>query len=368
MDWQERSEALRRSFTPAAPVKDQELFAGRQSQLVRVADSFVAPGEHAAIFGERGVGKTSLASIAEVIATVSGRLAVRINCQANDSFDSIAHRLGEAFDRRLRVDRATGRVSAELGGVVPGAVELLTGVQAGAPAVLTALEMLASVTEVVIFLDEFDRLGETTVHTDLVDLMKTLSDHVLPITIVVVGVASNVDSLIDEHESIGRGLNEIEMPRMSAPELQEVITRGLNPAGMTASPDATEFVAQLSIGLPHYTHLMALQAGLQAVADESSEVRLGHVLTGLAPAVNRAQQHVARLYHQATHSTQANLLREVLLAACLTPTDDRGYFAPGDVRAPLAEVLGRRMEIPSFAGHLSAFAGERGPVLEERPH
>jgi len=46
MEWQERAQRLRRSFTPAAPVTDTELFAGRQRQMVRVSDTVDAPGEH----------------------------------------------------------------------------------------------------------------------------------------------------------------------------------------------------------------------------------------------------------------------------------------------------------------------------------
>jgi len=39
---------------------DRRLFRGRRSQLVRPLGVTGAPGQHAIIFGERGVGKTSL--------------------------------------------------------------------------------------------------------------------------------------------------------------------------------------------------------------------------------------------------------------------------------------------------------------------
>lgn len=368
MEWQERAEALKASFTPAAPVRHHELFAGRQEQLIRVVDSIGAPGEHAAIFGERGVGKTSLATISEAVARIRGLVAARINCTANDlDIAAVARRIGEALDRHLRIARVTADPDVDLArleGVVPGAVALLTGPSVNAHELLTALDMLTIAGGVVVFLDEFDRLAQSTVHTDIVDLMKTISDQGLPITIVVVGVAADVDNLIDEHESIGRGLNEIKMPRMSISELREILDRGLAPAEMTITEEAADFIAHLSIGLPHYTHLMGLHSGLNTVGEASTIVDVGNVVQALSVAVERAQQHVQRLYHEATHSTQANLFREILLAASLTPTDDNGFFAPGDVRQPIEIVCKRRMEIPSFSKQLSSFAETRGPVLE----
>ncbi len=365
--WLQRREALRNALTPASPVNDRELFAGRQDQMVRVLDTFGAPGEHAAIFGERGVGKTSLATITEQIAYVSGRLAVRINCRAGDNISDIWRRVGEGMDRRFRLDQAKNqnRLSS-IDGVVQGAVTLLTGASVTTHEALIALEMITEKTHCVLFLDEFDRVDDPDVHISLVDLMKTISDQGLPTTIIIVGVADNVDSLIEEHESIGRGLNEIEMPRMSTEELEDILSRGLGQAEMKATPEAAQFIAQLSTGLPHYVHLMGLHAGLGAIRDECTQVEFDHVLFTLRESVNRAQQHVSRLYYAATHSTRPNRFKEVLLAAALTPTDERGYFAPGDLRTPMAAILDRPITIPQFSDQLTQFASdERGPVLHK---
>lgn len=366
MDYDERVTALRKAFTPARPVQNQDLFAGRRSQLLQILDTLDSPGEHAAIFGERGVGKTSLASVSEIASSISGQFPLRLNCQADDAGSDIWRRVGETVSRRLRVEEAQGNEIADLTGVAPGAVAILTSPAPSSHDVLTALEILSQARPVVVFLDEFDRLGESVVHASLVDLMKTVADLGLDITFVVVGVASTVDGLIDEHESIGRGLNEIEMPRMTVPELREILTRGYGTAEMVATDDAAETIARLSRGLPHYTHLLGLHAGISAAAgDEPQRVTSEHLMEAIPKAVSRAQQHVSRLYHDATHSTQANIFKEVMLGAALTKTDERGYFAPGDLRGPLSRVLGRSIEIPAYARHLNQFAGERGPAMQK---
>src|SRR5262245_7615521 len=53
-----------RTFSPAAPIDQLTLFAGRIQELRRVIDATTTRGQHVVIFGDRGVGKTSLANIA----------------------------------------------------------------------------------------------------------------------------------------------------------------------------------------------------------------------------------------------------------------------------------------------------------------
>lgn len=372
MDWQERAASLRRTFTPAAPVRHQEMFAGRNEQLMRATDSFHALGEHVAIFGERGVGKTSLAAVSEMFATVQGFVTARVNCTASDeNFSVIIRRIGEAIDRSVRAGAPIARLEShfqKIAGVAPGAVAILTAAAPDAHDFLVAMQILSQAGDVVVFLDEFDRLGDGSIHTELVDLMKTVSDQALPVTFVIVGVARDVDALLEEHESTGRGLNEIQMPRMSMDELREVLDRGLAQAEMTILPEAATFISHLSIGLPHYAHLLGLHSGLSAVGAQRTEVCSEDVVSALSIAVARAQQHIVRLYSDATHSTRANNFKEILLAACLTPGDENGFFAPGDIRDALSVVMGKQMSIPAYASQIKDFSVDRGPVLERTEH
>ena len=49
------------AFTPGAPIDSRDLFAGRTRQIDKAINTIFQRGQHAIIFGERGVGKTSLA-------------------------------------------------------------------------------------------------------------------------------------------------------------------------------------------------------------------------------------------------------------------------------------------------------------------
>ncbi len=70
------------------------MFSGRKDQIYKVLDVIFQTGQHAIIFGDRGVGKTSLANILSGVMETFGKkkldpLCVRINCDKEDSFKSV---------------------------------------------------------------------------------------------------------------------------------------------------------------------------------------------------------------------------------------------------------------------------------------
>src|ERR1700722_16643739 len=50
-------------FTPSAPVNLINLFAGRHREISRIVDVVGERGRHIVLYGERGVGKSSVAQI-----------------------------------------------------------------------------------------------------------------------------------------------------------------------------------------------------------------------------------------------------------------------------------------------------------------
>ncbi len=79
-----------RVFTPSQPINKRALFAGRIDEIQRLVDSINSPGRHPIIYGDRGVGKTSLASIiTELFQGVVDLKVGKINCEPNDTFASV---------------------------------------------------------------------------------------------------------------------------------------------------------------------------------------------------------------------------------------------------------------------------------------
>src|SRR5437867_3101832 len=80
------------AFSPSAPINSRDLFAGRTTQISNVLGATIQRGQHAVIFGERGVGKTSLSNIIFdllVMAGKSGFQVARYNCGVSAEFGSL---------------------------------------------------------------------------------------------------------------------------------------------------------------------------------------------------------------------------------------------------------------------------------------
>lgn len=354
-----------RVFTPAAPIDQKDLFAGRNEQLRRVVDAISQRGQHAVIFGERGVGKTSLANVlAEFLRTRGQVVAPHVNCDGGDTFTSLWRKVFA----EINLVRETRNL-----GLRGGSQQELTRVSDTLAGDLTPDDVRRQLTHLgqqvllIVILDEYDRLPNGALNRTLADTIKTLSDHSVPATLVLVGVADSVDELIGEHRSVERALVQVQMPRMSIAELHQIVTNGLSHLGAEVESEALDQIGALSQGLPHYTHLLGLYATRQAIDRGSLRLSVADVKAAVSEAIKNAQQSIVSAYHKATMSArQGSLYSQVLLACALASHDSLGYFQAADVRGPMSHIKGKIYDIPTYARHLNDFCEQsRGPVLQK---
>ena len=317
------------------------------------------------IFGERGVGKTSLAAtMADILKGTD--ICARANCDSTDTFTTIWRKALEEI-RLVQEISGAGFAPEKKKAIMTAADSLRAQEEISPNDVRRVLQGLAELDEVVIFIDEFDRLEDASSRDLFADTIKTLSDQLVPATLVLVGVADNLDQLIAEHRSVERAVIQIAMPRMSTKELAQIVDR-VKDAGMKIDGEARERITRLSQGLPHYAHLLSQAAALSAVDRKSKSIRLSDVDTATERSIEDAQESIISAYHRATMSTRETLYPQVVLACALARGDDLGYFASSDVREPLSAIMGRPYDIPAYSQHLNELSdqsGERGPVLQK---
>lgn len=342
----ERRLRLARVFTPGAPVVSRDLFAGRVTQVLDITMAIAQPGKHVLLYGERGVGKTSLANVlSEFLAPISGanETTARVNCTSQDNFYSI---WAKAF-RELNLEVPDSWSAHRLPD--PDEVRSFLG-KVRPPAI-------------VIF-DEFDRIEDDDALSLMADTIKAMSDHVVATKLVIVGVADSIDQLIGEHESVQRAIEEIAMPRMDTDELISIIDTGLSVVGMQIRDSARRRIGKLAEGLPHYVHLLMLESAQRAVADDRLLVTNADVSKAIEVAVQR--HSLLKEYSTAIQSSRRdNLFSRVLISCALAEKNRLGYFTAGSVREPMSRIMGKPYEIPAFAPHLKAFTElDRGCVLK----
>ena len=363
---EEKAIRLGSVFSPAAPIREKDVFMGRREQVRTVMDAINQRGQHVLIYGERGVGKTSLANVLAGFLAITRQEAVsapHINCDVNDNYASIWRKIF----RQIRMTMTTAPFGFQRKGQ-----EIDFSLLDNLPEPITpevVLSTALSLSQACLFIpiiDEFDRLQDKEATRQFTDTIKALSDQAGTTTLVLVGVAGTVEELIAEHHSVERALVQVRMPRMSREELEQIVSAGVAAVDMTIEAEANRCIATLSQGLPHYTHLLGLHSARQAIDSGVEEVSCLHVDTAIRKAIEGSQQTLMRAYHKATTSPRSdNLYSQVLLACALAEADQLGYFAAADVREPMSKIMGKRYEIAAFSRHLADFCDEnRGPVLE----
>src|SRR6267142_4671650 len=95
------------AFRPSAPINRYSLFAGRKREIDSIVNAVFQAGQHAILYGERGVGKTSLAKVLAELLSKSGMKTVHsdtINCDATDNFSSLWHKALRELSFKIKTD------------------------------------------------------------------------------------------------------------------------------------------------------------------------------------------------------------------------------------------------------------------------
>ena len=353
-------------FTPASPIREKDLFSGRSYQIRRIIDVIFQSGQHVIIFGERGVGKTSLANVLSSFASAPNRpnpfLATRINCDRSDTFETVWEKV---FDGMQLVKQKIGLGFGQPGTTISfSAKDIFKGVKISPNEVRKAIVNVSNSFLPVIIIDEFDRL-DNNVRRVFADLIKSISDDILNVTVILIGVGDSVSDLISEHQSVARALVQIQMPRMTIEEIKDIINKNLDRLGMTIDSDVIQHIAKLSKGLPHYAHLLALHATRNALDERSMKIHSPNFEKAVEQSVEDAQYSIKTDYHTAIRSGHKdNIFSDVLLSCAVAVVNEMGEFAANDLRQPLKQISGRDYEIASFTRHLTEFCEEkRGNIL-----
>lgn len=350
-------------FRPSTPIDSERLFCGRTVQVRDVVDAINQRGRHAILYGEAGVGKTSLGNILRTKLTAIEQvpiLSTLITCDSDDTYSSIWNKAFES----LGVDGFGVAEAMQANDGEPVVIVLETP-QVTPNDVRKALEGVGQNGILYVIIDEFDKIANDHCRKMFADTIKLLSDRAVPATLLLIGVSDDVTGLIKDHGSIQRCLAQIHMPRMRREELEEIVKKGLMSVGMSADDTVLLEISGLSKGLPNYAHMLALYSGRHALDRKSLRVASEDVEFAVSDSMRQAQESIRTNYYKATYSVKKGTLYEPVLLACsMAESDEFGWFQPANVCEPLKKITGTHLSTDRFAVHLKGFCeDERGPIL-----
>ncbi len=249
---------IRDAFTPSQPVNDRAMFAGRRALLEDLIMAIEDQRLHFVLYGDRGIGKTSILHVLTDLATDADYLVCYISCGERMSFTDFARRIAQRIPLLYHSSYAPGSVEIEQG------LHLADILPQDTIDVSTFGEQLGrlSDTRLIMLLDEFDRVESEDFRRSIAELIKNLSDKAAPAQIVLAGVAADVTELIAQIPSIRRNVLGVLVPNMTDEEVSEMLAIAEQRTGLTFDPAARELISLASLGLPYLVGLVAQHAAL----------------------------------------------------------------------------------------------------------
>jgi uncharacterized protein len=301
---------LEAHLRPSRPVDTTELLFGREAALDRMQEAFSSAGRQVFIYGDRGVGKTSVAKTAGFVLNPADSEPVYVIAGPGTSFQSL---MKDIFRRLVEPDKheITKRVksvSADMKVVkAQSTVESTSGGIPDMPDVNSAIFALQSAcgsrqSRRVVIIDEFDQLESEIDKQLFAQLIKQLGDQDVHACFIFVGIGRSIDGLLRGHESCYRYIESVQLDRLNFSGRWEIIDKCSQALGVTVNQDSRFRIAQISDGFPHYVHLVGQKLFWSAFRDEYlvTEIEPRHYIDAVRSAVLSVEAHLKQQYEVAT--------------------------------------------------------------------
>lgn len=327
---------LSEHLTPSDTIKTPDRLYGREKNLLAIDRALNSAGRQVFIYGDRGVGKTSLALTSARMHTHPDCEPVYVVCGAASTFANTIQAIGNStIDIQKRLEKpASGRA---LNFSVPLLATI--GISEGNPKTISipepntineALDIIRFVAskksgKVVIVVDELERLESHAERLKLSEFIKNLPELRENVRFIFCGIASDIDELLASHPSAGRILEAIQLDRLHHSDRWKIITTVSELLGITVDREFLIRISQISDGFPHYVHLIGEAMFWDMFDDPNtiSECNLAHFRAGIRGAIERTHAVLRNQYDKATMKTRNTEDYEEALWSLADGTSDR---------------------------------------------
>lgn len=323
--------ALRDTLGASQPVTSRDRFSGRHDSLAQLIAAIEQQRVHVVIYGERGIGKTSLAHVFADTARDARYIVLYGSCGTDGRFDEIfrafAAKIPMLFHRSVLPTTVAVEQALNFDSLLP----------AGAFGPREVSDLFADVvgTRVILILDEYDRITNPNFRRDVAELIKNLSDRAARVQLVITGVASNLDELIGFAPSIRRNIVGLPMRPLDLAEVTEILQLGEQAAGLHFTDAATSMIATMSNGSPYLVRLLGHRAGMAALDQRRTEVEPVHAKLAVERVLTDWNATLPRRIQALLARDEARAQWPLLVAAAEAGTYSDGWFVAADVAAEM---------------------------------
>ena len=318
---------LRAAFTPSQPVVDRRMFAGRVDVLTTLIRSLEDQRVHVILYGERGIGKTSLVHVLAQAARDARYIVIYSSCGASSNFDELFRAVAAEIPLLFHSGFAPTAEESERGQSV---ADLLPKGQVSPRQVSDVFAKIIG-TRVLIILDEFDICESADFRRNIAELIKNLSDRSVRVQLVIAGVAGDLTELVEHIPSIRRNIFALQVPKMTTAEVHHLIENGQTVSSVGYDPTATEFITAVSNGSPYIASLLSHHAGLAAVDKGRLKVVIDDVAVAVDQALVEFQGRISRHSQMQIEKVTKNGVRQILGMLAGSSMFNGGRFDAADI-------------------------------------
>lgn len=294
---------------PAEPISSVELLKGRHKELGDIRRALFAKGRHMFIYGDRGIGKSSLAQTAALEYQSSDANIIQIGCTRTSTFYEIMQSIASSLLGKLNSTEIQAKTGVNLKFFN---FELLvkSTTKLEAPTVSNmeqALNVISDIRELhsdkpIIVIDEFDAIQEPEERYKFAEFLKKMGDSGIYVPMIFSGIATSLDDVLGGHQSSIRQLFPVQLLPISWDSRWDILVEALDAFKIKFDDEIKYRVAGISDGFPYYVHLITEQL-LWTVYDDPDTLHVAnfsHYNESLKKAVETVQEHIRRPYDLAT--------------------------------------------------------------------
>jgi AAA ATPase-like protein len=309
---EQRLELLGQCLSPENPIRLTQFLKGRDAEFASLEQELRYFGGIPFIFGNRGVGKTSLARTVAQQISHSDREHIYVPCAPGARMLNIFREIAlELLNQTVRLaDKQELSRKLEINLSMNPGIKLT--VESRAPkldkfedvnmAVRTLREidaLLPNARQTVVIIDELEELNDED-RKDLAFLVKQAGDQRFAVRFMLVGIAENVHELIGAHESVPRYITEVSLDPLVPQVLIDIVTYAAEQVGVVVDENILYRIAIIGNGYPHFAHLMGKTILAAAISNNSYTVTPDIYSQGVKRAVKESIQQLRMSYEAAT--------------------------------------------------------------------
>lgn len=309
-DMEDRIQQANTVFVPSSPIREAARLHGRQTQLQQVQRELMSPGRSVFIFGDRGVGKTSLAQTAALLVNRTESDPVFVRCY-EASFSEIITKIVRDLMGSPHLDKRKRKKVTEvkLGGAVAHILHRIETEPTEHVRVepLYAVDAISQVAPdsgtTVVVVDEVDQ-ANSSLKRALAHFIKNLGDNDCPVKFIFTGIADDVNDLLEEHASAFRGIASVRLERLLLGDLMAIANQGFEALDIAVPDIVVKRIAMLSDGFAYFTHLLGLKLAQCAIDEEVSDVHVDALELATSQAVESSEVYLRMPYEKAVRKYQ----------------------------------------------------------------